>query len=123
MRRGLVPARKLGTRCKLEKYNACLHGEFTASPRQKETQCWWVRLPQFLICPVDLHANDRKVTPSAGCSFLYVCFIMVGTYCNWGLKAFNKQCQPLGHNKRPVWNPKNYTLALSSTKGFQLHPS
>ena len=35
---------------------------------------------QFLICQVDLFEDDRKVTPSAGCtcSFLYVCFLMVG---------------------------------------------
>ena len=43
--------------------------------------------PQFLICQVDLFEDDRKVTPSAGCSFLYVCFLMVGTYCNWRLTA------------------------------------
>ena len=62
--------------------------------------------PQFLtcICQVDLFEDDRKVTPSAGCSFLYVCFLMVGTYCNWGLTVYNKQCQPLEH-------------------GFQLHLS
>ena len=39
--------------------------------------------PQFLICQVDLFEDDRKVTPNASCSFLYVCFLMVGTYCNW----------------------------------------
>ena len=39
--------------------------------------------PQFLICQVDLFEDDRKVTQSAGCCFLYVCLLMVGTYCNW----------------------------------------
>ena len=29
---GVLPARKLGTRCKLDKYNAYLQGEFTAGP-------------------------------------------------------------------------------------------
>ena len=67
-------------------------------------------MAQFLVCQGDLFEDDRKVTPSAGCSFLYVCFLMVGTYCNWGLTVYNKQCQPLGH--RPLWNPENYTLAL-----------
>ena len=43
---------------------------------------------------------------------------MVGTYCNWGLRVYNKQCQLLGHNNLPVWNPENYTLALSSIIGF-----
>ena len=75
-------------------------------------------MAQFLICQVDLFEDDRKVTPSAGCSFLYVCFLMVGTYCNWGLTVYNKQCQPLGHNNMPLWNPENYTLALSSIIGF-----
>ena len=42
----------------------------------------------FLICQVDLFEDDRKVTPSAGCSFLYVCFLMVGTYCNWGFTVY-----------------------------------
>ena len=79
--------------------------------------------PQFLICQVDLFEDDRKVTPSAGCSFLYVCFLMVGIYCNWGLTVYNKQCQPLGHNNMPLWNPENYTLALSSIIRFQLHLS
>ena len=79
--------------------------------------------PQFLICQVDLFENDRKVTPSAGCSFLYVCFLLVGTYCNWELTVYNKQCQPLGHNNKSLWNPGNYTLALSSIKSFQLHLS
>ena len=77
-------------------------------------------MAQFLICPVDLFENNRKVTLSAGCSFLYVCFLMVETYCNWGLRVYNKQCQLLGHNNLPVWNPENYTLALSSIIGFQL---
>ena len=53
-------------------------------------------MAQLLICQVDLFENDRNVTPSAGCSFLYVCFLMVGTYCNWGLTVYNKQCLPLG---------------------------
>ena len=47
--------------------------------------------PQFLICQVDLFEDDRKVTSSAGCSFLNVCFLMVGTYCNWGLTVYNTQ--------------------------------
>ena len=42
----------------------------------------------FLICQVDLFEDDRKVTPSAGCSFLYVCLLMVGTYCNWGFTVY-----------------------------------
>ena len=70
--------------------------------------------PQFLICQVDLFEDDRKVTPSAGCSFLFVCFLMVGTYCNWRLTVYDKQCQPLEHNNRPLWNPENYTLHLST---------
>ena len=74
------------------------------------------------MCPVNLYENDRKLTPSAGYSFLCVRFLMVGTYCNWGLRVHNKQCQPLGHNNRPVWNTENYTLALSSTKGFSAGP-
>ena len=78
--------------------------------------------PQFLTCQVDLFEDDRKVTPSAGCSFLYVCFSMVGTYCNWGLTVHNKQCQPLGHNNRPLWNPENYTLALSNIIRFSTAP-
>ena len=65
-------------------------------PPKQETQCWWVRMAQFLFCPVDLFENNTKVTPSAGCSFLYVCFLMVGTYCKWGRRVINKQCQPLG---------------------------
>ena len=73
--------------------------------------------PQFLICQVDLFEDNRKVTPSAGCSFL-----IVGTYCNWGLAVYNKQCQPLGHNNRPLWNPENYTLALSSIIRFSPAP-
>ena len=76
----------------------------------------------WLVCPEDLFENNRKVTPSAGCRFLFVCFLMVGTYCNWGLRVYNKQCQPLGHNNRPVWNPENYTLALSSIIGFSTAP-
>ena len=48
---------------------------------------------------------------------------MVGTYCSWGLRVYNKQCQSLGHNNRPVWNPENYTLALRSIIDFQLHLS
>ena len=82
-------------------------------------------MAQFLICQVDLFEDDRKVTPSAGCSFLYVClcFFMVGTYCNWGLMVYNKQCQPLGHNNGALnWNPENYTLALSSLIGFSTAP-
>ena len=78
--------------------------------------------PQFLICQVNLFEDDRKVTPSAGCSFLYVCFLMVGTYCNWRLTVYNKQCQPLGHNNRALWNPENYTLALSSIIRFSAAP-
>ena len=74
-------------------------------------------MAQFLVCQVDVFEDDRKVTPSAGCSFLYACFLMVGTYYNWGLRVYNKQCQPLGHNNRPLWNPENYTLALSSIIG------
>ena len=79
--------------------------------------------PQFLICQVDLFEDDRKMTPSADCSFLYVCCLMVGTYCNWGLTVYNKQCQPLGHNNRPLWNPENYTLALSSIIRFSTAPA
>ena len=78
-------------------------------------------MAQFLICQVDLSEDDRKVTPSAGCSFLYVCFLKVAIY-NWGLRIYNKQCQPLGHNNRPLWNPENYTLALSSIIGFSTAP-
>ena len=74
---------------------------------------------QFLICQVDLFEDDRKVTPSAGCSFL---FLMVGTYCNWRLTDYNKQSQPLGHNNRPLWNPENYILALSSIISFSTAP-
>ena len=79
-------------------------------------------MAQFLICQVDLFEDDRKVTPSAGCSFLYVCFLMVGTYCNWGLTVYNKLCLPLGKNNRPLWNPENYTLVLSSIIGFSTAP-
>ena len=79
-------------------------------------------MAQFLICQVDLFEDDRKVTPSAGCNFFYVCFLMVGTYCNWGLTVYSKQCRPLGHNNRPLWNPENYTLALSSIIGFSTAP-
>ena len=64
-------------------------------------------MDQFLTCQVDLFEDDRKVTPSAGCSFLYVYFLMVETYCNLELRVYNKQCQPLGHNNRPLWNPEN----------------
>ena len=46
--------------------------------------------PQFPICQVNLFEDNRKVTPNAGCSFLYVCFLMVGTYCNWRLTVYNK---------------------------------
>ena len=67
-----------------------------------------------------LKTKNRKVTPSADCSFLFVCFLIVGT--NWGLRVYNKQCQPLGYNNRPVWNPENYTLALSSTIEFSTAP-
>ena len=79
-------------------------------------------MAQFLIFQVDLFENNRKVTPSARCSFIYVCFLMVGTYCNWGLRVYNKQCPPLGHNSRPLLNPENYTLALSSIIGFSTAP-
>ena len=79
-------------------------------------------MAQFLICQVDLFEDDRKVTPSAGSSFLYVCFLMVGTYCNFGLRIYNKQRQPLGNNNRPLWNPENYTLAQSSIIGFSAAP-
>ena len=79
-------------------------------------------MAQFLICQVDLFEDDRKVTPSADCSFLYVCFLMVATYCNWGLRIYNKQCSPLGHNNGPLWNPETYTLALSSIIGFSTAP-
>ena len=48
---------------------------------------------------------------------------MVGTYCNWGLTVYNKQCQPPGHNNRPLWNPENYTLALSRVIRFSTHLS
>ena len=61
-------------------------------------------MAQFLICQVDLFEDDRKVTPSAGCSFLYVYFLVVGTYCNWGLTVCNKQCQPLGHRPLGIQN-------------------
>ena len=38
--------------------------------------------------------------------------------------VYHKQCQPLGHNNRPVWNPENYTQWLSvPLQGFQLHLS
>ena len=62
-------------------------------------------MAQFLICQVDS----------------YVCFLMVGTYCSWGLTVYNKQCQTLGHNNRPLWNPENYTLTLSSIIGFSFN--
>ena len=66
--------------------------------------------------------NMTKVTTNAGCSFLYVCFFVVGTYCNWGQRVYNKQCQAMGHNKRPLRNPQNYTLALGSIIGFLTAP-
>ena len=79
-------------------------------------------MAQFLICQVDLFEDDRNVTLNAGCSFSYVWFLMVGMYCNWRLTVYNKQCQPLGHNNRPLWNLENYTLALSSIIGFSTAP-
>ena len=45
-------------------------------------------MAQFLILQVHVFEDERKVTPSVGCSFLYVCFLMVGTYCNWGLTIY-----------------------------------
>ena len=101
----VLPARKLSTRCKLDKYNAYFQGEFTAGPPPLRSSV--------------LVGEDGSASYS---SFLYVCFLLVGTYCNWGLKVYNKQCQPLRHNDRLVWNPENYTLALSSTIGFSTAP-
>ena len=101
----VLPARELGKRCKLDKYNAYLQGEFTAGPPPLlpppppsspllppppppiKNQCWWVRMAQLLTCPVDLFENNKKVTPTTDCSFLYVCFLMVGTYSNRGLRV------------------------------------
>ena len=55
----------------LDNYNACLQEEFSAR------KCWWVRLAAFLICKVDVYENNRKLTPSAGCSFLCVGFLIL----------------------------------------------
>ena len=58
--------------------------------------------PQFLVCQVDLFEDDRKVTPSAGCGFLYVCFLMVGTYCNWGLTVYMKKMPTTGAQQQAI---------------------
>ena len=71
---------------------------------------------------VDLYEDSRKLTPSAGCSFLCVCFLMVDTYCSRRLRVYNKQCQPLGLNNRPIWKPENCTLALSNIIRFSAAP-
>ena len=76
-------------------------------------------MAQFFICQVDLFEDDRKVTPSAGCSFLYVCFLMVGTYCNWGLTDYNKQCHHWGTGHFGIQKIIHWlSVALP---GFQLH--
>ena len=80
-------------------------------------------MAQFLICQVDLFEDDRKVTPSAGCSFLYVCFVMVETYCNWGLTVYNNHCQPLGTTTGHFGIQKIIHYLSVALSGFQLHLS
>ena len=41
----------------------------------------WVMLAQFLIGAVSSYKKNKKIPSNAGCSFLYVRFLIVGTFC------------------------------------------
>ena len=56
---------------------------YSKSPPAKNSYLCF-RLAQFIKCPVSSFENNKKITSNAGCSFLYVNFLMAGTHCTLG---------------------------------------
>ena len=80
-------------------------------------------MAQFLICQVDLFEDDRKVTTNAGCSFSYVCFLMVGTYCNWDSRSIISNASQWRTTTGHFGIQKIIHWLSVALQGFQLHLS